>query len=293
MTNKIVIDFQNVTKKYRDAYILRNVNFHLMKGEILGIVGDNGSGKSTIMKLISELNSPSKGIIKKKYKNKEMGFLIEDPAFYPEIDGFSNIMYYSLQMKITDFKYMNYLFSIFKMNEYIYRKYNTYSLGMKKKLAIVLSLVNKPQVIVLDEPFSGLDATSIDVVSRTLLKLNRDSKLSILVSSHQLKEISFICNRFIFIDSGELVGQISIDEWQSTKEKLIKYRFTSLTTLEKVYSTLKDEIDNGEIKVLIDKENYVIRVYGKKVKLKKGLFDSVAINEEVDLNDYYAFLKER
>lgn len=295
MESNKVISFQEVTKKYKNSkiYGIQDISFEMYEGEVLGIIGGNGSGKSTLMKLIGGLLFPSEGNFKSFFRVEECGFLIEEPAFYPELSGFDNIKYYAIQKNNLDMEYITHLFSIFDLFEYRKQKYKAYSLGMKKKLAIIFSLLNKPKMLVLDEPFSGLDAESVENVSRTLSKLNQEDNMTILISSHQLNEIQTLCNRFIFIDKGKLVGKISKKEWEIKSKVMRKYTFINLENLKKMYDILLKERNIDCNEVLIDYKNYIIRFFEKNIDKNMWPVPEYCISENITLNDYYIFLKEK
>lgn len=196
---------KNLRKQIRDNAILQNINLQVKKGEIVGIVGLNGSGKTTLLKCILGFVNYDGGIFidgKNVLCNKlhNFGFIIENPNLYLHSSGWDNIKFWSKFYKNVDLKYVKSLCDSFNLD--LRKKVKKYSLGMKQKLAIILSLINKPELLLLDEPTNGLDMKNIFLLRNVLLTL-KDT--TILISSHDINELCKICNRLIFINKGKIV----------------------------------------------------------------------------------------
>lgn len=196
---------KDLRKQIKDNAILQNINLQIKKGEIVGIVGLNGSGKTTLLKCIlgfvnydGNIFIDGKNILCNRLHN--FGFIIENPNLYLNLSGWDNIKFWAKFYKNVDLKYVKSLCDLFNLD--LRKRVKKYSLGMKQKLAVILSLINKPELLLLDEPTNGLDMKNIFLLRNVLLTL-KDT--TVLISSHDVNELCKICNRLIFINKGKIV----------------------------------------------------------------------------------------
>ena len=196
---------KDLRKQIKDNAILQNINLQIKKGEIVGIVGLNGSGKTTLLKCIlgfvnydGNIFIDGKNVLCNKLHN--FGFIIENPNLYLNLSGWDNIKFWAMFYKNVDLKYVKSLCDLFNLD--LRKRVKKYSLGMKQKLAVILSLINKPELLLLDEPTNGLDMKNIFLLRNVLLTL-KDT--TVLISSHDINELCKICNRLIFINKGKIV----------------------------------------------------------------------------------------
>ena len=161
-----VIKVRNVSKTINAKKILYNINFDVYEGEIVGLVGPNGAGKSTLLKVMTGLYNYEEGdIYYYDYNLKNdfekamsiVGTLIEDPALYKNLSGKNNLKLFKTMFKGIDESTISEIVNIVQMEKYLGKKFKTYSLGMKERLAIASALINKPKILILDEPTNGLD----------------------------------------------------------------------------------------------------------------------------------------
>ncbi|MBP2070104.1 ABC-2 type transport system ATP-binding protein [Anaerococcus nagyae] len=203
-----------MSKKYKtnDFYSLDDVSFGLEKGEILGLIGRNGAGKSTLLKLISKSIKPTNGdvlylgesLYDKDNRLDDFGILIET-VFYPDLTVVENLDFYLDIHNKTQYKEnieptLELLDLWKRKDDYPSR----FSYGMKQRLALSMALVAEPEILLLDEPFVGLDPTGVNKLINILKEWSEDRKVSMIVSSHQLGELETLCNRFIYINQGKL-----------------------------------------------------------------------------------------
>ena len=208
---------KNVSKSVNGNYILKNIDLIINKGEIIGIVGLNGSGKTTLLKcILNFVKFEEKIYVNNKQNNflVNTGFLIENPNLYLNISGKKNISFWLNFFSDIDINYVNELCSLFNLN--LSKKVKKYSLGMKQKLGLILALINKPELLLLDEPTNGLDIKNIINLRNILLNLNGTT---ILISSHDINELSKICDRLILINNGEIVRIIKKCDFPIYREK--------------------------------------------------------------------------
>jgi ABC-2 type transport system ATP-binding protein len=221
----VILQLNHVKKKYHSLVALNDVSFSVNKHEIIGLVGPNGAGKTTALKLIARLLTPNSGTIcikningtlqdiHKHSKNLlETGFLIDIPQFYNSnilhlLKYIANIRNYPKD-KIDS--RINHLLREFTLYKWKYKNIKTLSKGMNQKLGFIASIINEPELIILDEPQTGLDPESRIKIREYLISLQKEGK-TILISSHLLNEIREICNRIAILNQGFLVGFDSID----------------------------------------------------------------------------------
>ena len=210
----MLLEVNHLSKKYKtnDFYSLDDVSFGLEKGEILGLIGRNGAGKSTLLKLISKSIKPTNGdvlylgesLYDKDNRLDDFGILIET-VFYPDLTVVENLDFYLDIHNKTQYK--EYIEPTWELLDLWKRKDDypsRFSYGMKQRLALSMALVAEPEILLLDEPFVGLDPTGVNKLINILKEWSEDRKVSMIVSSHQLGELETLCNRFIYINQGKL-----------------------------------------------------------------------------------------
>lgn len=195
MESKYIISTKNLTKQYGERNVVNNVNLNIEKGKITGIIGRNGSGKTVLLKMLVQLYYPSSGEI--TYINgidvtNDFGVLI-DTGFLENETGFKNLyVLSSLKGKIKKneiYDIMNYV----KLDPWSKTKYKNYSTGMKQKLKLAQALMEKPRVLILDEPFNGLDQESVSYFREELLKLKQKG-VTMIITSHFWEDIEKLCD---------------------------------------------------------------------------------------------------
>ncbi len=215
-----ILTVEHLTKKIGNKTILEDVSLKLDRGQIAGLVGANGAGKTTLMKVILGYSSYQKGqfdVIENKHKKSNIGALIESPGIYPFMSGYDNLKLLNESKNSND---IDTIVSQLKMNEYIHNKAKTYSLGMKQKLGIAIAFLNRPQLIILDEPMNGLDPKAVRDVRELIIRKAQEG-VTFLISSHILSELVKITNSIFIINKGEIVTE-------TTEEELNKYEDNDL-----------------------------------------------------------------
>lgn len=211
---EMLLEVNHLSKKYKtnDFYSLDDVSFKLNKGEIVGLIGRNGAGKSTLLKLIAKSIKPSSGnilymgqsIFDKINCLDNFGILIET-VFYPDLSVVENLQFYlDIHNKA---KYKENIEPTLQLLDLWNRKDDypsRFSYGMKQRLALSIALVAEPEILILDEPFVGLDPTGVLKLINILKEWSKSRKVSMIISSHQLGELESLCNRFIYIENGKL-----------------------------------------------------------------------------------------
>ncbi len=206
-----VLEVRDIHRNYGKKEVLKGVTFQIDSSEIVGLIGKNGAGKSTLFKVIAGLLKQKSGTVKildqeVSSKNRkifqQVGCLIEQVSLYPHLTGYEHIQ---IVAKLTDTKideHVETLISTLKMNSYIHNKTKTYSQGMKQRLGILLAVLNKPKLLLLDEPLNGLDPEGVYEIRTFLLNICHQEGMSLLISSHILSEMQIFCDRFLFLKDG-------------------------------------------------------------------------------------------
>ncbi|WP_436855726.1 phenol-soluble modulin export ABC transporter ATP-binding protein PmtC [Staphylococcus caeli] len=206
------MQLKNITKTYGDNTVLDNIEFDFGHSQIVGLIGKNGVGKTTLMKVMNGNIINYKGDVKLGSK-ENIGYLIEHPKLYDNKSGLYNLkLFANVLGDGFDKKYADQIIDAFGMRPYVKKKVKKYSMGMKQKLAIAVSLMNKPKYLILDEPTNGMDPDgSIDVLT-TIQSLVKQLEMKILISSHKLEDIELICDRAVFLRDGKFVQDVDMKE---------------------------------------------------------------------------------
>ncbi len=222
------VEVENLHRFYGDFEALRGVSFKIVKGEIFGLIGPNGSGKTTTLRIIATILKPSSGtvrvfgydIVKEASKVREViSYLPEEADLYKRLTGIENLLFfarmYSENKKEAE-EMVKFGIEISGLQNRIYDKVETYSKGMRRRLALARTLMVKPKLAILDEPTSGLDVYASVNVRNSIRKYVRETGSTVLLSSHNMLEVEYLCDRVAFISKGKI---IAIDSPSKLKEK--------------------------------------------------------------------------
>ncbi|MGC6767105.1 ABC transporter ATP-binding protein [Enterococcus sp. LJL128] len=217
--NETVLSLKKVSKNFGKEQALKNVSLDVKKGDIYGLIGRNGSGKTTIMKLITDLSKESGGEIVLLGRDKKrsdysqalqhIGAVIEAPVAFTKLSAYENMKIICIQKGIHDYSVINETLKFVNLAATGKKKFKNFSLGMKQRLGIAMALVNNPDFLILDEPINGLDPIAIIEFRELLEKINQERNTTILISSHILTELYHVSTRFGFIHQGEVIQEIS------------------------------------------------------------------------------------
>lgn len=206
-TLRKMLEIIDIKKSYRDHEVLQGISFSVKEGEICGLMGVNGSGKSTLFKIIANLVLADSGQVlynnQVKKTNDGFGVMIENPAFYPYMTGFQNLYAFSkLYNNIGKEDINSALKKVGLLN--VKQTFGQYSLGMKQRLYFAFAILANPKVLLLDEPFSGIDYLSVDILSY-LIKDAASRGVSVLISGHQVEQMKDLCHSVYLLDQGKIV----------------------------------------------------------------------------------------
>jgi ABC-2 type transport system ATP-binding protein len=269
----LVLETNNLSKKYKEHLAVNKVNMRIEKGDIYGFVGENGAGKTTVIRLLAGLASPTEGDFKLfgvsnkspqivKARGKLSG-IVESVSLSPSLTAKNNIIFQSFLVgkKLKDEDIDNLLIKVgLDPKEIENKKVGSFSLGMRQRLGIAITLISEPEFIILDEPMNGLDPKGFVEVRDTIVELNKQG-ITFLISSHILSELEKVCTKIGFISHGKLIKELSIKELHQQSKPRIE--------------VVAKQIDE------------VARVLKSKLSLKlvevEG--DTLSIFDEIDLND--------
>ena len=221
-----ILKVKDLNKKFGKKEVLKSVSFEINEGDILAFIGPNGAGKTTTIKCILGLQRLTKGSItingydiKKNFVKaiEKTGCIVESPDVYMYLTGYENLkLQASLYANIKEDSLTN-IIRLVGLENRIYDKVSKYSLGMRQRLGIAISLVNSPNLLILDEPTNGLDPEGIKELRELLLKLSKRG-MGILISSHNLSELESFCNKVCIISKGEIIEENSISKIKEIDE---------------------------------------------------------------------------
>lgn len=298
MKNKCLLRTHNLTKEYKDKRAVNDLSITVYEGDVYGFLGANGAGKSTTIKTIMGLIKPTSGKIvingydvskdREKAINK-IGAMIESPSFYGGLSGYKNLMLMANLYGVSKER-VNEVLEMVKLTDAAYKHVSKYSLGMKQRLGIARAFLNKPNIVILDEPTNGLDPKGMKDIRELIQDLSKKYNVTFLISSHILSEIQAVCNRIGIIKNGHLKVQGYVEELLNkdkeiieihTKEKERTYRLLKNmnipSTIENIEKGIRIEIDKGNFqkinKLLVSNDVNVENLYCKENSLEDYFLD--------------------
>jgi ABC-2 type transport system ATP-binding protein len=277
MSSPLALDVADLSKKYGDRMALSHANFEVPMGSICGFVGPNGSGKTTTIRMLLGLISPTTGsghvlgesITEPEKYLPNVGAMIEGPAFYPALTGAQNLTVLA-KLGGFDTKTIPELLELVDLADRGDSKYKTYSLGMKQRLGIAAALLPKPKLLILDEPTNGLDPAGIQEV-RALLRKLADSGTTVFVSSHLLSEIEMISDYLVMLRLGKVIFSGRTSELLAKQQPVIvakSERAQDLIGLVKIAESM------GHSAKIVDSAVHVSGSSDFSAKLNKAAFDA-------------------
>ena len=287
------IEIKNLSKSFRGMYAVDHLNMTVPVGSIYGFIGENGSGKSTTMKLICGHLVSDCGQIRlfgKKYTDPgvrvRVGALIENAGCFPGSSVYQNLMMQCINLGIENAdEEISRVLRIVRMEEHAQLKFKKCSLGMKQRIGIAMALLGDPALLILDEPINGLDTDGMRIMREILVDITKNYGCTVLISSHILGELEKIATHYGIIRQGKMIMELSAEEMDSRAQ---------------VFTTLKTKDMRGAMEVLRAKfadvryENGMIRVYDVDdtarivdTLMKNGHVVSEIKKNKIGLEEYY------
>ena len=206
-----IIKVDGVTKNYGKAHVLDGMSFTVPRGSIFGLVGRNGAGKTTVMRIISGLQKPTAGKVEYGFDHKKLGnvgALVELPSIYSNASAKDNLIYQYINLGLKADDSIDRLLEFVGLADTGKKKAGKFSLGMRQRLGIAMAMAGNPEVLILDEPINGLDPQGIIMIRDLLVKLNKEKGITIIISSHILSELSKLATDFAFVEKGKVVREV-------------------------------------------------------------------------------------
>ena len=293
-----LIETHDLVKKYGNKVVIDHVNMHIPEKTIYGFVGENGSGKTTIMRLLTGLAEPTAGgftlfgVSNKDLKiyemRRQMSAIVEVTSLVPTMTARENIVYQGIYLGIKVTKQeIDELLKTVQLDNVGNKKVKNFSLGMRQRLGIALALMNHPKLMLLDEPMNGLDPQGIADLRDLLIQLNEKEGITVLISSHILSELEKIASHYGFISHGKIVEELTVEELHNKCRKSVTIKVDDIANIEKELKSanVKDYkiYPNGDVQVFddVDIGELVSNLYKKGVKI-------LAINSSDEgVEDYY------
>ena len=293
-----VMETQNLTKKYQNVTVVDHVNLHIPKGKIYGLLGRNGAGKTTIMKMMLQFVSPTDGKIimfgkdyceQVKDTYQKIGSIIETPGFYTNLTGQENLEILARLRRNVSKESVLHALEIVGLDKEKKKQFSDYSLGMKQRLGIAAAIMHQPQLLILDEPINGLDPIGISEIRQFLYELSRTKGTTILISSHVLNEIEQIADMIGVINQGKLVEEVNMQELH--KRKYVVFTVSDPLTASRMLEN-RCKVRDYEI------QEHTIKIFEPEFNI--GYFNQILVENQVvvtainsceeNLEDYFTEL---
>ena len=253
-----ILHCENISKRIGNKEIINNVSFDVDSGDIVGFIGMNGAGKTTIIKLLLNLQHKNSGKVvingydvDKDYVKaiEKVGAIIETPEFYMHLTGRKNLEIRSRMYK--DINNIDEIIELVGLKDRIDDKVSKYSLGMRQRLGIALSLINNPNLLILDEPNNGLDPDGFNML-RNILKRLQNKGVAILISSHILSELDSICNKICIVKNGKIIDKKIIKEKENTGNMKYIFEVSNTENIDLLFDNTI--LSDTQIEVVCNKE---------------------------------------
>lgn len=300
-TTTYAIETKQVSKSFGGLRALDNVSLHVRTGSIYGLIGDNGAGKSTFLKLLAGHIFPTSGEVRLfgRFGEKELqrcrrqtGVMVEQPGLFPNMTVEKTLEYYRIQKGIPGKEKVEEMLKLTKLTEKRKSKCRKLSLGQKQRLGLAIAIIGEPRLLILDEPINGLDPSGIIEFRRLLHRLNEEKQITILLSSHILTELQQTATCFGFLSKGKLLDELSAE---ALADKCADYLDIAVSDPETYAALLTRHYPNTSFQVLPDRTIQIRRclepeVYSR-LAMENGLVISALARHQSSLEDYYMNLK--
>lgn len=251
-----VVKTTGLTKKVKGKQLVSNINLHIHKGEIYGLLGKNGAGKTTIMKMLAGLMRPTSGEIElfgQRFTNssrfllKWVGSIIEYPIFYEHLTAIDNLKIHCEYLGYYDNKGIKKALDLVQLRGVEGKYVNEFSLGMKQRLGIARAIITKPELIIFDEPINGLDPIGIKDTRDLILMLNKEYGITFILSSHILGEMELVIDRMGVIDNGMLLDEVTLEDIRKERTDFVELLTTDV---QKTLYLLENELHISNMKII-------------------------------------------
>jgi len=233
MLMEYIIETENLVKQYGAATVVNNINIHVPRGNIYGLLGRNGAGKTTAMRMMLNLVFPTSGTIhlfgvdcrentEKLYC--KIGSIVETPGFYENLTAYENLELLRRLRGKQKKEYVQDALKVVGLQNERTKPFSDYSLGMKQRLGIAAAIMHKPELLILDEPINGLDPIGISEIRLLLSELSQKYGTTIFISSHVLNEIEQIADIIGVMHEGKLIEEVNVEELHKSNRRYLEFK---------------------------------------------------------------------
>ena len=295
---RYVIETRDITKVYGEQTVVNKVNLHVQKGRIYGLLGRNGAGKTTIMKMILGLTAITSGevdVFGKNIKGNErriyprIGAIIETPGFYPNLTGTENLEIFAKLRGTAQPNAVKEALDVVGLPYRDKKLFSKYSLGMKQRLGIANAILHDPELLILDEPSNGLDPIGIAEMRNFILSLSKERGKTILISSHILSEIAMLADDIGIIHGGVLLEESSFAALERKNRKYIQIQVSdpkrATLVLEQQFGLRQYEIEDDACIRLYDTDADIAAINKALMLENIAVISSQMCNDS--LEDYF------
>ena len=298
-----IVQAIDLNKKYKNKHALKDFNVTINKGDVYGLIGVNGAGKSTFIKIIAGITEQTSGSLylfgdenNLNEKRRRIGSVIENPSFSPNLSARQNLQYYATVMDIKDKTLIDELLVKVHLDPKSTQPFRQFSLGMKQRLGIAFALLNSPEFIILDEPTNGLDPIGVLELRDVIYQLNSQG-VTFLICSHILSELSQIATKYGIVDNGEFVRELTNDDLASLCQEKLRITVSqdhanalvamlsehgySYSLHGDTYEILLSDGINGFLEKLVDRKIQISSISQSKTSLEDVFLQSIGGNKNV------------
>lgn len=263
-----ILRTNGIEKRYKSQFAVKDVNMQIEQGDIYGFIGENGAGKTTIIRMITGLAEPTNGTftlfgventdIKRIAEvRRRISAVVETPSLAMNMTAYDNLCMQAKLLGLTD---LNYIDEVLELTGLSYvrdskKKVKHFSLGMRQRLGLAIALLGHPDFIILDEPMNGLDPKGIVEIRELILRLNQENHITFLISSHILEELSRMATKYGFLQNGKLIKQLTKEELEEHCRKCLQLEVDNIDQLSYV---LEHTLQIQNFKVL---DGNIVRIY--------------------------------
>ena len=293
-----IVEVKHLVKHYGKFHAVEDVSFDVFRGDVFGFLGPNGAGKSTTIRTLLSLIKPTKGEIRlfgkdliknRNYILQRIGCIVEKPDFYKYLSAEKNIEIFARLSGVTVTKS-----KVHEIIEFVglkgreKDKLGGFSHGMKQRLGIAQTLIHDPELIILDEPTTGLDPQGIIDIRNLILQLKNERNKTVLLSSHILSEIELIANRMVIISKGKTIVQGSVSELLNAQELVVSFSVDNIEKAKQLLGSLPEK----NILDKIEDQNLLLHISQERIPVINKLFcdndiNVFSIEAKRKLEDYF------
>lgn len=298
MSRQTVLKTKSLTKSYQGKNVLQDVSVTLEAGKIYGLIGQNGAGKTTFMRLLTGLAFPTGGTIELfgchnenelQQERQRLGSMIEYPAIVPYMTAKENLRFYRVMRGIPNQEAEEELLELTGLAKTGGKKVKDFSLGMKQRLGIAIALLTRPELLILDEPINGLDPVGVVEIRHLLKKLCDEQHMTILISSHNLPELYQTATDYLFIHEGRLKQTLTQEQLE---EACKQHLLISSDQPERLVAVLETKLTTANYLVMPDQSVKLYDYLDDREKVARALFENgvmvTTLAKEGDtLEDYF------